>query len=225
MKKIFAPLAIAAVFFAACGDTVENVSQINQMGMDIVDSEDELPECTDENEGDQAYVKGETYARLCVDGKWLAIEGGKDTIVVAGDTVFLGGGDFSCKTEELADKSGLKIVCNGDSIGVVLNGTNGEDGKKGEEGDGCTITQNDTAVTVTCGDKTTTIKLDAETPADTSVTDTSDSEVSLDSLAGYSQKGPFLKGSRVFLYELDNGRTLKQTNGNLKDRAPTSGNN
>ena len=215
MKKIFAPLAIAAVFFAACGDTVENVSQINHMGMDIVDSEDELPECTDENEGDQAYVKGETYARLCVDGKWLAIEGGKDTIVVAGDTVFLGGGDFSCKTEELADKSGLKIVCNGDSIGVVLNGTNGEDGKKGEEGDGCTITQNDTAVTVTCGDKTTTIKLGAETPADTSVTDTSDSEVSLDSLAGYSQKGPFLKGSRVFLYELDNGRTLKQTNGNF----------
>jgi uncharacterized protein (TIGR02145 family) len=210
MKKIFALLAIAAVFFAACGDTVENVSQINQMGMDIVDSEDELPECTDENEGDQAYVKGETYARLCVDGEWFVTDHSS-----AKDTVYVGGDKLNCTTEELADKSGLKIVCNGDSIGVVLNGTNGEDGKKGEEGDGCTITQNDTAVTVTCGDKTTTIKLGAETPADTSVTDTSDSEVSLDSLAGYSQKGPFLKGSRVFLYELDNGRTLKQTNGNF----------
>jgi hypothetical protein len=37
----------------------------------------------------------------------------------------------------------------------------------------------------------------------------------LDSLTGYSQKGPFLKGSTVLLYELQDGRTLKQTNGNF----------
>ena len=40
-------------------------------------------------------------------------------------------------------------------------------------------------------------------------------EVSLDTLSGYSQKGPFLKGSMVYLYELSDGRTLKQTNGNF----------
>ena len=39
--------------------------------------------------------------------------------------------------------------------------------------------------------------------------------VQLDSLVGYSQKGPFLKGSTVYLYELSDGRTLKQTNGNF----------
>ncbi len=207
---------VTAVLLAACGDTVENVSQINQMGMDVVASADDLPECSDENEGDQAYVKGETSARLCVDGKWLVTDRGsaKDTIVLAGDTIYLGGGDFSCKTEELADKSGLKIVCNGDSIGVVLNGAKGEDSKKGDDGDngsGCTLTQTDTTLIVTCGDKTTTIDLRAEQGSAPG----SDSEVSLDSLAGYSQKGPFLKGSTVYLYELDNGKTLKQTNGNF----------
>lgn len=39
--------------------------------------------------------------------------------------------------------------------------------------------------------------------------------VSLDSLSGFSQKGPFVKGSVVSLYELQDGRTLKQTNGNF----------
>ena len=37
--------------------------------------------------------------------------------------------------------------------------------------------------------------------------------VSLDSLSGFVQKGPFLKGSAVTLYELENGRTLKQGSG------------
>ena len=227
MKKFFAPLAVAAAFFAACGDTVENTA-VNQTGMEVVASAEELPECTDETAGDQAYVKGESAARICVDGEWLAsvggkdtvlVAGGRDTVVVAGDTVYLGGGDFSCTTEELADKSGLKIVCNGDSIGVVLNGAKGdkgETGNKGEEGSGCTISQDNASVTVTCGDSTTTIKLITEKPAAvTSVTDSSDAAVSLDSLAGYSQKGPFLKGSSVYLYELDNGKSLKQTNGNF----------
>ena len=207
--------ATALFFLTACGDT-ENFTQINQTGVDVYASADDLPECTDENEGDQAFVKGEASARLCVDGEWFVTDrsSAKDTIVLAGDTIYLGGGDFSCKTEELADKSGLKIVCNGDSIGVVLNGAKGEDGKKGDAG--CTISQNDTTLTVTCGDSTTTVKLGTGKPAaDTTVNDTSDAAVSLDSLAGYSQKGPFLKGSTVYLYELDNGKSLKQTNGNF----------
>ena len=39
--------------------------------------------------------------------------------------------------------------------------------------------------------------------------------ISLDTLSGYIQKGPFLKGSMVYLYELSDGHTLKQTNGNF----------
>ena len=57
---------------------------------------------------------------------------------------------------------------------------------------------------VTAGEKTETVSGDSVEEA-----------VQIDSLVGYSQKGPFLKGSMVYLYELSDGRTLKQTNGNF----------
>ena len=200
MKKLVLSLIIAFLL-AACGDTVENTT-VNQMGMEVVASEDDLPECTEDNEGEQAAIKGEATIRVCMDGDWASMNGG-------------GSADFSCTTKELKDKSGLKIICNGDSIGVVLNGEKGEKGetgktgKSGEEGSGCAVTQTDSAITVVCGDDSTTIELGArETAVDSDA-------VSLDSLAGYSQKGPFLRGSTVYLYELDNGKTLKQTNGNF----------
>ena len=178
MKKTYLAFASAAFLLAACGDTVENV---NQMGMDVVDSVADLPKCTSSNEGEQALVKGEASVRVCVEGEWFATSSGD-------------AGDFSCKTEELKDGSGLKIICNGDSIGVVLNGEKGDSGKDGKDGsDG----------------------KDADLPNDTLEADSEQVAVSLDSLAGYSQKGPFLKGSTVYLYELSDGRTLKQTNGNF----------
>ena len=156
--------------FVACGDTVENTT-INQTGLEVVGSEDDLPKCSDDNEGEQAIVKGENFARVCLDGGWVALNGSPDV-------------DFNCETVELKDKSGLKIVCNGDSIGVVLNGKPG-------------IADTGAAV------------------PDTTVGDSEQVAISLDSLAGYTQKGPFLKGSTVYLYELSDGRTLKQTNGNF----------
>ena len=200
MKKSLALLA--AILLAACGDTIEN-----QMGMEVVTSVGDLPKCTSSNEGEQAYVKGEPSPRICVDGEWFATKSTE-------------GSDFACKTEELKDKSGLKIVCNGDSIGVVLNGSDGKDGKAGKDGEdgqagtGCAMKEKtDSTITVVCGDSTMVIELG--TGSETPELDSERVAVSLDSLAGYSQKGPFLKGSTVYLYELSDGRTLKQTNGNF----------
>ncbi len=186
MKKslvlLMAPAALA--FLSACGDSVENVNQINQMGMEVVSSEDDLPKCNKDNEGEQALVKGESVVRVCVDGKWAAMDGA--------------GGDYSCSTVELKDKSGLKIICNGDSIGVVYNGADGKQGKAGKDGeDGKDGADGKDVV------------------ADTTVVDSERVAISLDSLVGVTQKGPFLKGSTVYLYELSDGRTLKQTNGNF----------
>ena len=178
MKK-FPLIAIPAFLLAACGDEVTEVTNIYQSGLEVVDSVKDLPKCGDENEGNQAVVKGETSIRVCIDGDWVTM------------TSDAGNGDFACKTEELKDKSGLKIVCNGDSIGVVYNGAQGEAGKDGEDGK------------------------NAEIPNDTLANDSERVAVSLDSLVGYTQKGPFLKGSTVYLYELSDGRTLKQTNGNF----------
>ena len=52
-------------------------------------------------------------------------------------------------------------------------------------------------------------------PKDSVELDSEKVATSLDSLVGYSQKGPFITGSDVYLYELESGRTLKQTNGNF----------
>ena len=203
MKKRLALLA--SVLLVACGD---ETTQINQTGVEVVDSVSDLPKCTSNNDGSIAYVKGETSARICVEGEWFAAaEAAKDTVYVSGD--------FSCKTEELKDKSGLKIVCNGDSIGVVLNGSAGKDGKNGAAGTGCSVVdRTDSTVTVACGDSTMVMPLGSGAGEPLEL-DSEKVAVSMDSLAGFSQKGPFLKGSTVYLYELSDGRTLKQTNGNF----------
>ena len=217
---------LIAILLTACGEntTTEKIVEVATGGTEIVSSVKDLPKCTKNNEGEQALVKGESSIRVCVDGKWFATkESAKDTVFMAGDTVYLDNGNYSCTTKELKDKSGLKIICNGDSIGVVLNGVNGKDGEKGDvgkegkDGAGCTIVkQTDTSATIKCGDSTMTLNFrGGGASADTTSSDTLelDSEkvaISLDTLSGYSQKGPFLKGSSVLLYELSDGRTLKQ---------------
>ena len=274
-------LFFTVFFLASCGEegTTENITQINQMGMEVVSSVGDLPKCTKDNEGEMAFVKGESTPRICVDKKWFAtrdtvvVQGGKDTVLVK-DTVVVEE-KSSCTTKELGDKSGVKIVCDGDSVGVVLNGKNGEKGEKGDageagengsgcsvlalddnsglkvvcggdsvgvvlngakgdkgdagedgkdgsdgedgkDGSGCTLSQEGSVVTITCGEKSTTIDLGSGgSVVDTMVLDSEKVVTSLDSLVGYSQKGPFLKGSTVYLYELEDGRTLKQTNGNF----------
>ena len=80
---------------------------------------------------------------------------------------------------------------------MVLNGAKGDAGKDGRDGEDGTDGK------------------DAVVSSDTLENDPEREPISLDSLAGYSQKGPFLKGSTVYLYELSDGRTLKQTNGNF----------
>ncbi|MBR4558109.1 MAG: hypothetical protein IKO21_00845 [Fibrobacter sp.] len=214
LKKDVAKLflsTIAATIFAACGDdtTTEKIVEVAG-GTVIVESVGDLPECTKDIEGERAWVKTESTDRICVDGKWFAT---KDS---------LNAGDFSCTTKELKDKSGIKIVCNGDSIGVVLNGSDGKDGKAGtsgkdgDDGAGCAVVgQTDSTVVVKCGGQTMTLNLGAAAGLDSLGLDSERIAVSLDTLAGVSQKGPFLKGSTVYLYELSDGHTLKQTNGNF----------
>ena len=188
MKRLLFLLAL--ILLVSCG---EETTQYAQAGMNVAASVAELPACSRENNGELAYVKAEGSMRICAEGAWVAT---KESIR---DTFYLTG-DLSCETEELSDRSGLRIVCNGDSVGVVLYGANGADGLAGKDGiDGKDGSDGKDVVL-----KTDSLENDSERVA-----------LSLDSLAGYSQKGPFLKGSTVFLYELSDGRTLKQTNGNF----------
>ena len=183
MKKEL--LILSALLFAACESDVSDPSRSDSDSIDIVASVKDLPKCNDKNEGVQIVVKGETSVRVCVDGDWSEAESSTDP-----DTVFVDK-DVSCKTEELKDKSGYRIVCNGDSVGVVLNVT--------EE-------VRDTIVD--------TVYVDRDTSGSTDTsdveTDTATVPTELKLLEGYVQKGPFAGGSMVYLYELTDGHTLGQ---------------
>ena len=118
--------AMMIVWLAACGDdmTNENITQIEQEGVVVVADESNLPDCTSESEGQQALIKDEPSPRICVDGNWLA------TYLDYTDKL----DDFKCSAEKLKDGRGLKILCNGDSIGILLNGANGSSGINGTQG-------------------------------------------------------------------------------------------
>ena len=268
-KNIFGKIiigTIAVFILASCSDdsTVENVTQVMQSNMDVVNKVKDLPKCTKENNGEMVWVKSETSARVCVDGKWYAtvdsvaqaelscttkelkdksgvkiICGGDSVGVVLngkdgekgdkGDTGAAGkngtngkdgkdgakGADgASCTAVTLADNSGLKVLCNGDSVGVLLNGKNGTNGKNGDDGTGCSLAKEGTIVTITCGDKSTTIDLGQGSGSGGGEIAPLDSEkiaVSLDEVSGVTQKGPFLMGSKVLVREMEDGRTLTQT--------------
>ena len=123
MKYIAYLFALSSLLFlAACGENAAtgNAVQAGSSGFSVVADVTELPACTANNEKELVWVKNESTPRMCSGGKWYAVAGG----VAA-----------SCHTEPLADASGSKIVCGGDSIGVVLNGHNGKDGAQGVPGE------------------------------------------------------------------------------------------
>ena len=124
LKAGVAIFSIAILF--ACGDdaSAESVVDIADEKMLVVSDVSELPDCSSKNEGQEALVKGELSPRICIDGEWF---------LTYADSI--GNSDFSCKAERLSDGSGLKIICNGDSIGVVLNGSNGAMGLQGVQGE------------------------------------------------------------------------------------------
>ena len=127
--RLFISLTAAVVVFpfalSACGDEVteEHITQVVEEKILVVSYVAELPDCSSENEGRQALVKGENTPRICIDDRWLSLSVGSSKE-----------NDFSCKAEKLSDGSGLKIICNGDSIGIVLNGVKGDTGEQGVQG-------------------------------------------------------------------------------------------
>ena len=163
-------LILLALLSVSCSDTDlgDDINGNNTLA--VYSTIEDLPPCTIKNEGEQLFVKSEGIVRVCADEKWFA-------------TMERGGG---CSTKMLKDSSGLKIVCNGDSVGVVLNGKNGILPDSSENDD---------------------IVLDSEKVA-----------TSLEGVSGYSQKGPFINGSKVTVIELESGRTLNQTGNTFESK-------
>ena len=116
-----------AFLFGACGDDVTNDSVVKA---ESFADKANLPSCSEKYEGMFATIpsKGEIY--FCTQKKWQP--------VVSGTSADGKGAEVempTCSTVELADKSGFKVVCGGDSVAVVKNGAKGEQGDKGDDGD------------------------------------------------------------------------------------------
>lgn len=123
MKTAVVYISVLALLFAACSDDAANekIVEVADSGMDVVDEVSMLPPCKTSNNGEMVWVKNELTPRMCSDGKWYAIAEGS---VAA-----------TCRFEPLADGGGKKVVCGGDSIGVLLNGLDGKDGSQGKQGE------------------------------------------------------------------------------------------
>ena len=122
-SKMVVTIASVALLLSACGEntTTEKIVEVASSGVEVVTDVSLLPPCSASNEGELVWVKNEATPRMCSAGLWYAVAEGS---VAA-----------TCSTEQLPDGSGVKILCGGDSIGVVLNGAKGEPGEKGDKGD------------------------------------------------------------------------------------------
>ena len=209
-----AAIGSMALALTACGDTINE--QINA-NVGAVETSKDLPECTKDIAGQTAFVS-ETHEFLGCDGnEWQTL--GASTVSV---------GDNVCMSKSLSDDSGFEIFCNGESIGTVRNGEKGADGKdgapgangtngtNGKDGSGCEIRESTIlTATVACGSETFTMDLTGyvEQSEECDAEKYEDCTGSLESvdLNGVSQKGPFVIGTDITAYELENGRSLKQT--------------
>ena len=120
-KYILSALLCSATILGitACGDDVITIDK-NEI-YSIVDDLDSIP-CTKENEGNLSFSKKDNKMYSCADGEWVAMD---DHEAIK----------FRCKSEELEDKAGIAIICDGsDTIGVIYNGKNGTNGTNGKNG-------------------------------------------------------------------------------------------
>ena len=116
--KLMLPAFALGAFLAACS----NDDPISDSKIETVAEVESLPDCNSKNEGEMVLVKKDLSLRVCVNKKWAEVTQNSD-----------GSYDYKCETKALKDSSGLKIICGGDSIGVLLNLV-GKDGDKGDQG-------------------------------------------------------------------------------------------
>lgn len=137
----FAVLMVVGLAFSlsACGDDVTEVTEIHQDGMAILENGKKLSKevCDSTNVGDMLFVMDSSSAFICDGKSWQTLKGADGA---KGDPGRDGNpgkdGDSGVSCEIQAVENGYKILCGGDSVGVVKNG---ENGKPGEAGASCGV--------------------------------------------------------------------------------------
>ena len=156
MKRMFFLFLITAaisLFLAACSDKVTEVSKVVEVQhgpLSTVSSENDLPDCVKDNNGSFVFTEDKKNIFVCYDQKWYVLNGkdGATAVVKDGTSGKNGtngvngkngadgedGASCSGVAFESGDSTGFMIVCGSDTLGFILNGTDGKDGKSGLHG-------------------------------------------------------------------------------------------
>lgn len=118
MKKRLLALSLAAgvtAFMTACGEETTNTDIIRASAADNVDS---LPKCDKSYEGMLATIPSKGQILVCHQGEWENV-----AKTVQSSSKSSADSDAGCTAKENKDKSGVDIVCAGETITTLKNGT------------------------------------------------------------------------------------------------------
>lgn len=179
--KAFLTSLSLVIFLCSCGDEITTLTESQGNGVQNVAANDSLPICDSSNLGKIIFVQKSASLMFCGDEGWSSLKGtdgengsegelgevhkSVDTIFVNRvDTVFVDVRDtvlivdsvfgipgVGCNSEPI--EGGHKIVCNGDSVGVVFDGRDGNVGSIGNDGKGsCEVIDDfEGTMTISCG--------------------------------------------------------------------------
>ena len=138
----FVSLILGSVL-VACGDDVTEVTEVGVI-VESVDSEANLPDCAKDNNGTFVITEDKQKVFVCYAEKWFALNndgspadsakaGPKGSDGKNGTNGTNGANGTSCTgvAFESNDSTGFKIVCGKDTLGVILNGKDGINGRNG----------------------------------------------------------------------------------------------
>lgn len=119
----------SALALFACGDDVTKMTNVTNetTGLEIAVSADSFGTCDSSVIGKMMFASSENAVYVCAASGW-------ETLSKSAADGKNGLDGASCMVRALANGSGYKVLCGGNSVGVILNGTNGKDGADGENG-------------------------------------------------------------------------------------------
>jgi len=179
-----AGIAAGLALLAACSDEVTEVTNVRgTVKLDEVKKFKELPKCDEDAEGSLVYVKDSAKVFVCTDDGWEQLDGkdGKDGKNGKNGADGKDGKEGSiCVAKQNKKKTGFDIVCDGKTVGSIVNGSDGESGKAGDAGSmNCTAKQNKkkTGFDFVCDGKTVGTVLNGSDGEGCSLADGEDGEV------------------------------------------------
>ena len=153
-----AGIAAGLALLAACGDEVTEVTNVNgKASFEQVKKFKELPKCDEDAEGSLVYVKDSAKVFVCTGDGWSQLDGADGADGKNGKNGTSGDDGSSCSVKQNKKKTGYDVICDGKTVGSIVNGSDGDDGKAGGDGSmNCSAKQNKkkTGFDVICDGKT-----------------------------------------------------------------------